>query len=196
MHQQRRTRPRAPLGHPSTVAAFLVTGPPGVGKTTLVRNVVEALRVPASGFYTIERRNKAGERIGFDLVTLSGVSATLAQIGLKSEHTVGRYGVDLDTLIKVGVPAIQEGVDTGSLVVIDEIGSMELLAPEFQRVVVEAIKRNTLLLATIMLAAHPFADELKAQTDAQLFELTEANRDEVRGLVEAELRAATGQFSV
>ena len=178
------------------MAAFLITGRPGAGKTRLVRSVVEALNVPAGGFYTRERRNAHGLRTGFDLVTLTGQSETLAAIDLKSPHRVGKYGVAVDVIDRFGVPAVEAAVERRELVVIDEIGRMELISTTFQRAVVEAIRRSSLVLGTIMLGSHPFADELKAQRDSFVYEITRDNRDEVRGQVEAQLRAATGQFSV
>ena len=181
------------------MAAILVTGRPGSGKTTLVRSVVEALSAsggPASGFSTRETRGSDGRRTGFEIVTLEGQVATLAHVSFAGRHRVGRYGVDLAALERVGVPAIEAAVEAGHLVVVDEIGKMELLSVAFQRAVVEVFRRHRPLLATIMQTPHPFADELKAQPDAFVFELTESNRDEVRALVEAHLRAALGLMSV
>ena len=188
------------------MAAILLTGRPGSGKTTLVRSLLEALRPPAGGFYTRETRGRDGRRTGFELVTLGAQDAatgdgqeqvaTLAHISIKEPPRVGRYGVDIAALERVGVPAIEAAAAAGRVVVIDEIGKMELLSVAFQRAVVEVIRRHRLLFGTIMQTPHPFADELKAQHDVALFELTEANRDDVRALVEAHLRAALGQLSV
>ena len=178
------------------MAAILVTGRPGSGKTTLVRRVLQALGAPAGGFYTRETRGEDGRRTGFELVTLDGPAATLAHVGIQGPHRVGRYGVDVAALERVGVPAVEAAVEAGRLVVIDEIGKMELLSTAFQRAVIEAVRRHRTLFGTIMRAPHPFADELKAQPDALLFELTETNRDEMCGPVEAQLRAALGGLSV
>jgi nucleoside-triphosphatase THEP1 len=178
------------------MAAILVTGRPGSGKSTLLRAVLDALDLPANGFFSPEVRDESGRRIGFDIVTLDGQTAPLARVGAKGTRYLGRYGVDIAAIDSIGVPAIQRAVEAGQLVVIDEIGKMELFSTAFQRAVIEVLRRHRPLLATIMLAAHPFADELKAQPDTTLFELTEANRDDVRGLVETNLRAALGRFSV
>lgn len=185
------------------MSAILVTGRPGSGKTTLVRRVVEALQVPASGFYTRETRGPDGRRTGFELVTLDagpadgqGQVATLAHVRIKGPYRVGRYGVDIEALERVGAPAIEAAVESGCLVVIDEIGKMELLSAAFRRAIIEAIRRHRVLFGTIMQAPHPFANELKAQPDALLFELTEGNRDEMRALVETQLRVALGQWRV
>ena len=178
------------------MAAVLITGRPGVGKTTLVRRVLEALDAPASGFYTRETRGADGRRTGFELVTLDGLAVTLASVDLAGVPRVGRYGVDIDALERAGVPAIEAAVEADRLVVVDEIGKMELLSTAFQRAIVEALRRHRLLFGTIMQAAHPFADELKAQPDTLLHELTEANREEIAALVEAQLRAGLGRLSV
>ena len=185
------------------MAAILLTGRPGSGKTTLVRRVLEAVQAPAGGFYTRETRGPDGRRTGFELVILDarlpdgqGRVATLAHVSIEGRPRVGRYGVDVAALERVGVPAIEAAVEAGRLVVIDEIGTMELLSAAFQRAVIEALRRHRTLFGTVMQAPHPFADELKAQPDTLLFELTEANREEVHALVEAQLRAALGQLSV
>lgn len=178
------------------MVAVLITGRPGCGKTTLVRDVIEALQAPASGFYTRETRGAKGRRTGFELVTLDGRVATLADTSSSGPHRVGRYCVHIGALDRVGVPAIDEAVASGRMVVVDEIGRMELLSMAFQRAVVDAIRRHRLLFGTIMLAAHPFADELKQQADVLLFELTDANRDETRAAVETQLLAGLGRLSV
>ncbi len=178
------------------MAGILLTGRPGSGKTTLVRQIVASLEAPAGGFYTRETRGADGRRTGFEIVTLENEVATLAHVRIAGPHRVGRYGVDLEALERVAVPAIERAVAAGGLVVIDEVGKMELLSTGFQRAVVEVLRRHRPLLGTIMRAPHPFADEVKAQPDVFVLELTEANREETRSLAEAQLRAALGRLTV
>lgn len=55
----------------------------GIGKTTLIRKASEVLKssgVPVDGFYTEEVR-QGGKRIGFDVVTLSGLRGPLSRVG-------------------------------------------------------------------------------------------------------------------
>ena len=79
-------------------ANILITGPPGIGKTTLIRNVCNAYGdQPIAGFYTEEIR-QVGKRKGFQLVGLNGERAILSHIDIRSPFRVGKYGVDVDVL--------------------------------------------------------------------------------------------------
>lgn len=170
------------------VKAVLLTGRPGVGKTTLVRRVVERLECPAAGFYTEEVR-EGGRRVGFRLVTLDGRASMMAHVDFRGPHRVGRYGVDLRALDQVAVPEIRRGLREAEVVVIDEIGPMELRSEAFRQAVLEALASPVRLLATVMLRPHPFADALKRRPEVRLFEVTPANREalveEVVGLLSA-----------
>nr|KAF6279957.1 nucleoside-triphosphatase, cancer-related [Myotis myotis] len=69
-----------------------LTGPPGVGKTTLIQKASEVLKssgVPVDGFYTQEVR-QGGRRIGFDVVTLSGLRGPLSRVGQVPAAARGR----------------------------------------------------------------------------------------------------------
>lgn len=156
--------------------ALLLTGRPGVGKTTVVRRVVERLGRPAGGLYTGELRER-GRRVGFEIVTLDGQKATLSHVGLDSRPRVGRYGVDVAALDRVGVPAIRRAVETGALVVVDEIGKMELFSEAFKAAVVEALESPSPVLGTITWSRHPWADRIKQRADVEVIEVTLENRD-------------------
>ena len=165
----------------------LVTGPPGCGKTTLMRRAVAELGVPAAGFYTEEIRS-AGRREGFALVTLDGRRATLASVRIRGPHRVSRYGVDVQALESVGLPALEEATAGAKLLVVDEIGKMELFSPPFRKAVLRALDAGGPVLASIMLSSHPFADALKARDDIRLIRLTPETRERVLGEVVAALR--------
>lgn len=168
--------------------AFLVTGRPGCGKTTLIGRLVEALGASAGGFYTGEIRRHRGRREGFSLTTLDGQTATLASIHITSRHRVSKYGVDLEALDAVGVPAIERATAEAEMVVVDEIGKMELFSNRFRQGVLAALESGKLLLGSIMLAPHPWADAVKARPEVSLIVLTEANRSSVEAELLSELR--------
>ena len=123
----------------------LITGKPGVGKTTLIRKVVEQVQpVSMAGFYTMEIRSK-GHRVGFELIGLNGDRRILAHVGLESRNLLGKYGVDTP-----GFEVFLEKLDLMNpqvqLIVIDEIGKMELFSSRFQRLVLEILNTKKSLL--------------------------------------------------
>lgn len=153
---------------------YLLTGRPGSGKTSLVKQVVARIPGQAGGFYTEEIRT-GGVREGFRLVTLDGETAIMAHIKIHSPHRVGKYGVDVEALDRVGVPALERAAQHGALVVIDEIGRMELFSPRFREVVSKIITSGKKVLGTIMLSPNPFADAIKRQANVNLITVTRDN---------------------
>ena len=157
---------------------YLLTGAPGTGKTSLIRQVVARMQGRAGGFYTEEIRTR-GTRQGFRLVTLDGQDAVLAHVNTVSRYRVGKYGVDVDSLERVGVPALRKAAQQCDLVVIDEIGKMELFSPSFREAVSEVIDSGKRVLGTIMLKPHPWADAIKCRPQVNLIVVTRANYHQV-----------------
>ena len=157
---------------------FLLTGPPGSGKTRLIKQAVARLKVKAGGFYTEEIKSQ-GVRQGFRLVTLDGETAVLSHLYFKSPHRVSKYGVDVESLDKVGVAAINRAVKECELVVIDEIGKMELFSAKFREAVLNILSSGQRLLATIMLNPNPCADAIKSQPQVKLVTLSRTNHPQV-----------------
>jgi nucleoside-triphosphatase len=157
---------------------YLLTGKPGTGKTSLIKQAVAEIAGKAGGFYTEEIRNQ-GIRQGFRLVTLDGQSTILAHIEIQSPYRVGKYGVDIDGLDRVGVSALRHAAQQYELVVVDEIGKMELFSANFREVVLKIIDSGRRLLGTIMLNPNPWADEIKSRPQVNLVQVTRANYHQV-----------------
>ncbi len=156
----------------------LLTGRPGTGKTSLIKQVVAQMKGKAGGFYTEEIRSQ-GVREGFRLVTLDGEDAILAHVNIHSPYRVSKYGVDIDALERVGVPALHKAAEQCDLVVIDEIGKMELLSANFREAVSQIIAGRKRILGTIMLNPNPWADAIKRQPQVDLITVTRANYQQV-----------------
>ena len=154
---------------------LLVTGRPGSGKTTVVERVVAALpRGVATGFFTREIRTR-GARRGFAIHTLDGETAVLAEIG-GSGPPVGRYRVRPDALDEVAVPSL--AVRPGPrVIVVDEVGKMEVLSSRFCDAVRAALDGRVSVLATIARSGGGFIAEVRARDDVTIVEVTAANRD-------------------
>lgn len=110
---------------------IFVTGLPGSGKSTLVRDVVESCGKKTTGLLTPEIRCH-GERVGFRLRDIhSGEEGVLAHVDIRSGPRVGRYGIDLaelDRFVEMSLLNIPEDTE---LVVVDEIGKMEMFSQQF-----------------------------------------------------------------
>jgi len=157
---------------------YLLTGRPGTGKTSLIKQALSELKGKAGGFYTEEIRSQ-GTRLGFKLVALDGQEAILAHIDIHSRYRVGKYGVDIDSLDRVGVSALQQAARESDLVVVDEIGKMELFSASFREAVLQIISSGKRVLGTIMLNPNPLADNIKRQPQVKLVEVTRANYPQV-----------------
>jgi nucleoside-triphosphatase len=158
--------------------ALLLTGKPGTGKTALIKEALTRTKVKGGGFYTEEIRT-GGIRQGFRIVTLDGQETVLAHVDISSSHQVSKYRVDTDSLDRVGVSALRQALKESDLIVIDEIGKMELLSPRFKEAVTQAINSGKKVLGTIMLNSHPFADEIKRHSEVEVLLVTRDNRPEV-----------------
>lgn len=171
--------------------ALLLSGPPGCGKTTAIRTVLSRASVEAGGFYTAEIR-KGGARTGFCLLTLDGREAVLADLLIRGGPRIGKYGVDLEALERTGVRSLREAIATKKLVVVDEIGPMELLSPLFREVVLEALESPIPVLGTIMLRPAPFADYIKTRPEVTIFPISRRDRSETVQAVLNRLHGALG----
>ena len=162
-------------GSPTNI---LVTGKPGVGKTTLIERVVKALddSIDIGGFYTSEILD--GERrVGFSIVGLHGDEGLLAHVDHESNFRVGKYGVNREDLERVGVGAIDEALNGSRLVVMDEIGRMELCSPRFQDAVGRALDSAKPVLGTLQDRSNAFLDSVRARDDVWVVRVTAANRE-------------------
>jgi nucleoside-triphosphatase len=121
-------------------------------------------------------------RTGFRIETVTGETGALARVGLTSPYRVGRYGVDLTSFEAVAVAELEAalaraGREERIVLVIDEVGKMELVSERFRNAVERAFSEVAHVVATIMQRRHPFADELKTRPDVTLIGVTAQNRD-------------------
>uniref|UniRef100_A0A3Q3QAT4 AAA+ ATPase domain-containing protein n=1 Tax=Monopterus albus TaxID=43700 RepID=A0A3Q3QAT4_MONAL len=153
-----------------------LTGPPGVGKTTLVQKACEALvssGVGVEGFYTEEVR-EGGRRVGFDVVTVKG-------------ERVGQYVVDLPSFENLALPLFRTAASTdgGSrkVFVIDEIGKMELFSQSFIRAVRQTLDSSSCtILGTIPIPKGKplgLVEEVRTRGDVKVFTVSKENRNAI-----------------
>lgn len=157
--------------------ALFLTGPPGIGKTTLMRKLASALAGRGiRGFLTEEIRAAKRGRQGFRIQSLSGESAVLAHVSIRSACRVGRYGVDvaaLDRIVEKSLK-IDENVE---VYLVDEIGKMECFSARFVQAVNALLDAGHPLVATIALSGTGPIARLKARPDAEIWTVSRENRD-------------------
>jgi nucleoside-triphosphatase len=170
---------------------ILVTGLPGVGKTTLIKKLSEALKsFHPVGFYTEELR-EGGERKGFEMVSLEGGRGLLSHKGIQSPFRVGRYRVNIESFedflssISFFNPLIR-------LIMIDEIGKMECFSDQFKKLLEEILDSEKWVIATIALKGAGLIAEVKERKDVKLFEITKQNRESLLAEILTEMGIENG----
>ncbi len=166
---------------------ILLTGTPGVGKTTVIRRVLDPLEgVRVGGFFT-EAIEEGGRRTGFALADLNGPRGILASVKLSSGPRVSKYRVNVPDMVAIGVPALLNALERADLIVCDEIGRMELFCREFQDVIVRCLDSTKPLLGTIQARRNGFLDAVRAREDVDVVRVTPGNRDGLPGQLAARL---------
>ncbi len=157
----------------------LLRGRPGSGKTTLVQRLLERLPAVAGGFVT-EEMQEGGRRVGFKVRDVAtGEEAVLAREGKRGGPRVGRYVVDVEVFDRVGVGALRAALEREGVIVVDEIGKMELCSPVFAERVEHAFDLPRAILATVPAYRLPLVDKLLKRPGVTVAELTPATRDEL-----------------
>ncbi|MFQ6095434.1 MAG: NTPase [Candidatus Bathyarchaeia archaeon] len=166
---------------------LLLTGTPGIGKTTVVQraaNEILARGFKVGGMMTREVR-EGRTRIGFEIEDLStSRKGWLARINQPSGPRISKYRVNLKDLEEIGARAIQDAVLQADVIVIDEIGPMELFSQPFKNMVMEAIHSEKAILGTIHHRARgPFIEDIKKRKDVEIIVVTFGNRDRLPDLI-------------
>lgn len=159
---------------------ILLTGKPGIGKSTILEQVKEYFKGDKFGIISRELRNKDGNRVGFEAIDSCGNRKTFAHISdIKSDHVVGgKYFVDLAVIDKFAVPEIMQGINNSdALIFIDEIGRMQAFSKKFLETVIELLNSNSNILATIVHDPEPWSIQFKTNNQTILVQVSELNRD-------------------
>jgi nucleoside-triphosphatase len=170
---------------------ILITGPPRCGKSTLIRKLINNLQndYTLHGFLTPEVKEK-GKRIGFDIRDVnSGKTVPLARKGnYSSDFTLGSYKVFIDefnhylneSMLKIIENERVDDQNNSFVLIIDEIGKMELFSELFQSTLKKVFTSDVAVIATVgKHMNHPIKDFILNKPEVKLFSLTRQNQKEV-----------------
>lgn len=162
---------------------LLLTGNPGVGKTTVLTKTVNMLKAKGcsvGGMISREAREH-GTRVGFEILDLnSGKTGWLAHVNQKNGPQVGKYRVNREDLDIVGAKAIADAVEKCAFIAIDEIGPMELFSEKFKEATRKALESRKPVLAVVHWKARDkLINEAKSREDAETFTVTQENRNKL-----------------
>jgi nucleoside-triphosphatase len=154
-----------------------------VGKTTVLLRVVESLKArgySVGGMVSREVRS-GGARVGFEVLDLdSNRRGWLAHVNQPSGPQVGKYRVNLGDLNSIGAEAIMKAVDKCNVIVIDEIGPMELFSEKFREAVRRAVECGKVVVGVVHWKARDrLIEEVKKREDAEIIEVTSENRSKL-----------------
>ncbi len=158
---------------------ILLTGTPGVGKTTVLTKAVNIIAMDRAVGGMISREvREGGIRVGFEIVSLTdGKRGWLAHVNLKSGPRLGKYYVNIADLENVGVKAILQALETCEFIAIDEVGPMELFSQKFKQAVRQVFNSQKQVLAVVHAKARDsLISEAKQRADAEVFEVNLTNR--------------------
>lgn len=169
---------------------FFLTGQPGIGKTTVIREIIRKLPpgITTSGFFTEEIR-EGTKRVGFSVKTLDGKMGFLAHVNFSGAKRVGPYGVDVDGFESTVLECLKP--ERALLYIIDEVGKMECFSSQFCKAVWDLLNSKSPVLGTVAMKGGGFISELKARPDITILEVTKANRDTLADTVVEKLLAIT-----
>ena len=166
---------------------LFLTGQPGVGKTSVLLRVVNALKAKGydvRGMISGEIREQ-GTRVGFEITDLyTGQKGWLAHIKQPSGPQVGKYRVNLDDLKNIGVNSILDAIKNADVIIVDEIGPMELHSEKFREAVIRVVEGGKLVVGTVHWKARDnLIEAIRAREDAEIYKVTYDNRGNLHEII-------------
>ena len=165
-----------------------MTGPPGIGKTTIFRRTVKVLKERGInvGGMVCRAVREGGLRVGFEIMDLSsGQRGWLAHVNQPTGPKIGKYTVNLTDIGVLGAGSILDAIQNADMLAVDEIGPMELLSTTFSNALVRAIESGKPLLGTINYKlSNSLVDRIKTREDTEIITVTYENRDNLQKLIE------------
>lgn len=161
---------------------LFLTGEIQVGKSTIIKRVLEGFQGSLGGFRTLYDISVDGKK-GFVIEGLNPVFRGL-------RHPICRYSDEgymiglSDTFEDYGVKILRHSLEEKvDLVVMDELGVFESEAFNFQKLVFAVLDSPIPVLGVLKAKPSPFLDEIRNRQDVVIYSVTLENRNFLAGKV-------------
>ena len=158
-----------------------ITGLPGSGKTYALLRVIEMLKDEnlIIGGMIDEPLTDGKRRTGFSVRNImTGESQVFASAEIESKIMIGKIGVDLAKFEEVGISAIKTACEQCDIIVIDEVGKVEVESQAFIDAVKEALDVDKPMILTLhKKSRNPLLQDIRRRDDVRVLEVTPTNRN-------------------
>ena len=174
---------------------IFITGPPGVGKTTIINRLYETLKLYGynpGGFITYEIR-EGGVRVGFTIKSLNtNKEGILAHIKQPNGPSIGKYRVNLKNLEEIGVKSIIDSLKDNnvSIILVDEIGPMEMTSIKFKEAIRHLLNSDKPAIMTVHYRISTQLNKLfYTERETKLYMVTRDNREAIPYIIWRDIRS-------
>lgn len=155
----------------------LITGPRGVGKSTLIRRVLAELDRPVFGFETKKEDALATEQLGSPVYIYdAGTEHRQTPEGLVG-WCKNKHFASMKEVFDRWAPKLRPPVPAGHIVLMDELGFMEASSEDFCSAVLALLDGDAPVLAAVKDKDIPFLSAIRSHPNCRCFFITEENRD-------------------
>ena len=158
-----------------------ITGLPSAGKTNTLIQVIRMLEEEGKkvGGMITEPILDDKKRTGLYVIDwMTKEKGVLAATDIQSKFMVGKFGIDLEVLQRVGVQALLNACEQADIIVIDEVGKIEVESEQFRSAVKEALKSDKPMLLTLhKKSRNPLLQDIRRRDDVRILEVTPINRN-------------------
>lgn len=164
---------------------ILLTGEPRVGKSTILKKIVEKHNIKD---YILAREiRKNDERIGFELITPNRNVQFAFRKLTPIMPRVGSYWIDLKAINDVCIPVFEKVINNSSFFVFDEFGAMQMMSPEFRKSAYKLLDSGVPLLASITKTNFPWVKKIKSMEEVEVIEVSKENRNRLAEKISTKL---------
>lgn len=158
-----------------------ITGLPGSGKTYTLKRVISMLGkdIKIGGMIDEKIPDSEGRHdIGMAVTDLqTGERVQFASPDVESKVMAGKLGVDLSLFESVAIEAIKSACADCDLIVIDEVGKVEVESQAFVDAVKDALDVDKPMIITLhKKSRNPLLQDIRRRDDVRILEVTPTNR--------------------